>query len=73
MYCDVLIYLCGNSIGTDNDDDNGRWTAHFKSFYILERELSNPTLEIGLLVAVGILSRTEVAGTQEAREINTQL
>ncbi len=40
MYCDVLIYLRGNSIGTD--DDNGRRrrrrTTHFKSFYILEED-----------------------------------
>ncbi len=41
-YCNVLIYLRGNSIGMDDDDDgrrtmdDGRQTTHFKSFYILD-------------------------------------
>jgi hypothetical protein len=36
---DVLMYLRGNSIGTDDGRqmmDDGRRTTHFKSFYILE-------------------------------------
>jgi hypothetical protein len=28
------MYLCGNSIGTDDDDDDGRQTTHFKSLLL---------------------------------------